>query len=169
MQSDHVIFHLVGHLFCHADVENVINFVVFRDNTWSLGSLLKLYTLMVSMYFFGPTDANVACIDQGPVQVIVTGIVLPLRSSSDSRNTSLFVGVRPFQRPLTFSSTGLHLSCRDTLHLSHQRFPLAIVSSTRKRRIFSASGTLSVEAPRCHGSFAGGITGKMCDVQPEIR
>jgi hypothetical protein len=48
----------------------------------------------------------VACIDQGPVQVIFTGSSLPLKFSSDSTNTSLLVWVRPLQRPFTYPQTG---------------------------------------------------------------
>src|SRR5512141_871665 len=50
------------------------------------------------------TPVRFACIDHGPVQVTVTGRILPFKSSSDSRKTSLFVGVRPFQRFFTLSS-----------------------------------------------------------------
>ena len=45
-----------------------------------------------------------ACMDQGPVHVTVTGTTRPRKSSSVSTNTNLFVFVRPLQRPLTFSS-----------------------------------------------------------------
>ena len=51
-----------------------------------------------------PTNHNLACIDHGPVHVTITGLTSPRSDSSLSTNTSLFVGVRPRQRPFTFSS-----------------------------------------------------------------
>src|SRR5512147_3156413 len=52
-----------------------------------------------------------ACMDQGPVQVTVTGRILPFKSCSDSTKTSLLVGVRPRQRFFTFSSNSTSTIC----------------------------------------------------------
>src|SRR3990170_4170999 len=51
------------------------------------------------------------CIDQGPVQVIVTGSSWPRNDCSASTKTSLLVGVRPFQRPRTSSSKSTSTVC----------------------------------------------------------
>src|SRR3989337_1459199 len=54
---------------------------------------------------------NRPCIDQGPVQVIVTGSSCPRNDCPDSTKTSLLVGVRPFQRPRTSSSKSTSTVC----------------------------------------------------------
>src|SRR3972149_6917369 len=54
---------------------------------------------------------SLPCIDQGPLQVIVTGSSWPRNDPSDSTKTSLLVGVRPFQRPRTSSSKSTSTVC----------------------------------------------------------
>src|SRR5688572_31160292 len=62
------------------------------------------YSETNSSCFCECTPARFACIDHGPVHVTVTGRSLPFKFSSDWTKTSLFVGVRPFQRFFTLSS-----------------------------------------------------------------
>ena len=107
--------------------------------------------------------------DQGPVQVTVTCSILPRKSSSDSTKTSLLVGVRPFQRPLTFSSKSTSTCWPKQFGIDlADDLCLQIFEQVEAAALFFV-GDVIVHAALGNGISAGRVTGQMSDIQLEVR